>query len=96
MAEIIRKKRFGKLNAEIGSRTDISKGCKILCWALDMTYNPKTGECNPSIFTLMEEMGERTKSTVRKYIKEAEKLGLVDRIKGKFEDQNFILSWKGK
>ena len=29
-------------------------------------------------------------------IKEAVELGLVDRIKGKFEDQNFILSWKGK
>ena len=88
--------RFGKLNAEIGSRTDISKGCKILCWALDMIHNPKTGQCNPSISALMVEMGERTKSTVRQYIKEAEKFGLIERIKGKFEEQDFILSWKDK
>ena len=88
--------RFGKLNAGIGSRPDISKGCKILCWALDMAYNQKTRQCNPTIFGLKEIMGEGSKSSVRSYIKEAVELGLVDRIKGKFEDQSFILSWKGK
>ena len=87
--------RHGRLSEEIGSRKDLSKGCKLLCWALDMIHNPKTGQCNPKIAKLTEEMGD-SKSSIRAYIKEAVKNGLIERRKGIIDQQDFILSWRDK
>ena len=80
------KNRFGTINLNVMSDTDLSAGAKLVYAALSMFENPKTGQCNPSQEQLADAIGAG-RATVQRGIKQLLALGYItaDRNKNRAE-----------
>ena len=77
------------------ARDDLSPRAKLVAIALDMMRNPKTGQCNPTLKTLMTATGTQSKTRLHAALEELISAGAIERIK-KGNRQNFILPWNKK